>query len=43
MDRYQITLGPGASLWDLGFNRLPLVAIEQGDQKVVELIEQSFQ
>src|SRR3712207_1485187 len=42
VDRYQITLGPGASLWDLGFNRLPLVAIEQGDQKVVELIEQSF-
>jgi hypothetical protein len=42
VDRYQITLGPGASLWDVGFNRLPLVAIEQGDQKVVELIEQSF-
>lgn len=42
VDRYQITLGPGASLWELGFNRLPLVAIEQGDQKVVELIEQSF-
>ena len=42
VDRYQITLGPGASLWDLGFNRLPMVAIEQGDQKVVELIEQSF-
>jgi hypothetical protein len=42
VDRYQITIGPGASLWDLGFNRLPLVAIEQGDQKVVELIEQSF-
>ena len=42
VDRYQVTLGPGASLWDLGFNRLPLVAIEQGDQKVVELIEQSF-
>ncbi len=42
VDRYQITLGPGASLWDLGFNRLPLVAIEQGDQKVVELVEQAF-
>jgi hypothetical protein len=42
VDRYQITLGEGASLWDLGFNRLPMVAIEQGDQKVVELIEQSF-
>lgn len=42
VDRYQITLGPGASLWDLGFNRLPMVAIEQGDQKVVELIEQAF-
>lgn len=42
VDRYQVTLGPGASLWELGFNRLPLVAIEQGDQKVVDLIEQSF-
>src|SRR5215210_6959651 len=42
VDRYQITLGSGASLWDLGFNRLPLVAIEQGDQKVVEIVEQSF-
>jgi hypothetical protein len=42
VDRYQVTLGPGASLWELGFNRLPLVAIEQGDNKVVELIEQSF-
>jgi hypothetical protein len=42
VDRYQVTLGPGASLWELGFNRLPLLAIEQGDQKVVELIEQSF-
>lgn len=42
VDRYQITLGPGASLWELGFNRLPMLAIEQGDQKVVELIEQSF-
>lgn len=42
VDRYQVTLGPGASLWDLGFNRLPMVAIEDGDQKVVDLIEQSF-
>jgi hypothetical protein len=42
VDRYQVILGPGASLWELGFNRLPLVAIEQGEQKVVELIEQSF-
>ncbi len=42
VDRYQITLGPGASLWELGFNRLPLVAIEQGDAKVVEIVEQSF-
>jgi hypothetical protein len=42
VDRYQITLGPGASLWELGFNRLPLVAIEQGDSKVVETVEQAF-
>ena len=30
VDRYQVTLGPGASLWELGFNRLPMIAIEQG-------------
>lgn len=42
VDRYQITLGPGASLWEVGFNRLPLIAIEQGDSKVVEIVEQSF-
>jgi hypothetical protein len=42
VDRYQITLGPGASLWEVGFNRLPLISIEQGDSKVVEIVEQSF-
>src|ERR1051326_6540105 len=42
VDRHQVTLAAGASLWDLGFNRLPMVAIEQGDQKVVEIVEQSF-
>ena len=42
VDRYQVILGPGASLWEVGFNRLPLVAIEQGESKVRELIEQGF-
>lgn len=42
VDRYQITIGPGGSLWDIGFNRLPLVALEQGEQRVVELVEQGF-
>jgi hypothetical protein len=42
VDRYQITLGPGASLSDLGTSHLPLVALEQGYEKVVELIDQSF-
>ena len=42
VDRYQITIGPGGSLWDIGFNRLPLVALEQGEQRVVELVEQAF-
>ena len=42
VDRFQITIGPGGSLWDIGFNRLPLVALEQGEQRVVELVEQAF-
>ena len=42
VDRYQITIGPGGSLWDVGFNRLPLVALEQGEQRIVELVEQAF-
>src|SRR5215212_1298685 len=42
VDRYQVILGPGASLWEVGFDRLPLVAIEQGESKVRELIEQGF-
>ena len=42
VDRYQITIGPGGSLWEIGFNRLPLIALEQGEQRVVELVEQAF-
>ncbi|MCC6174700.1 MAG: hypothetical protein IT305_05295 [Chloroflexi bacterium] len=42
VDRYQVTIGPGASLWELGFNRLPLIAIEQGEPRVVEVIERSW-
>ena len=42
VDRYQITIGPGGSLWDIGFNRVPLIALEQGEQRVVELVEQAF-
>ena len=42
VDRYQITIGSGGSLWDIGFNRLPLIALEQGEQRVVELVEQAF-
>src|SRR5918998_3667842 len=42
VDRYQVTIGPGGSLWDIGFNRLPLIALEQGEQRVVELVEQAF-
>jgi len=42
VDRYGITLGSGGSLWDIGFNRLPLIALDQGEQRVVELVEQAF-
>ena len=42
VDRYQITLGQGAALWDLAVNRLPLIVLEQGGQKALDLIEQGF-
>ncbi|MDP8922852.1 MAG: hypothetical protein M3O34_08250 [Chloroflexota bacterium] len=42
VDRYQVTIKSGGSLWDIGFNRLPVVALDQGEQHVVELVEQAF-
>ena len=42
VDRYQITIGPGGSLWDVGFNRLPMVALEQGEQRVLEQVEGAY-
>jgi len=42
VDRFQVTLGPGASLWEIGFNTLPLLDVEQGDAKVVETVEGAY-
>ena len=39
VDRFQVTIGPGGSFWEVGINHLPLVALEEGDLKAVELIE----
>lgn len=42
VDRYRVELRDGASFWEIGVNRLPLIALEQGDLKAVELIEQAW-
>lgn len=42
VDRYQVVIQPGASLWELGANHLPFIALEHGELKAVELIEQAW-
>lgn len=42
VDRYRIDIRAGASFWEIGVNRLPLIALEQGDLKAVEPIEQAW-
>lgn len=42
LDRFQVVVGRGASLWEIGVNHLPLTALEQGDAKAVEAIEQAW-
>ena len=39
VERYQITIGPGGSFWLLASNHLPLIALDQGDAKALEVIE----
>lgn len=43
VDRYQVTLGAGATLWDLATTTLPLVALDQSDQQAYQLVLESFQ
>ena len=42
VDRYRLTVGSGASFWEVGVNHLPLSALEEGDLKAVELVEQAW-
>jgi hypothetical protein len=42
VDRYQVVIGPGGSFWEVGVNHLPMTALEQGDAKAVERIEQAW-
>jgi hypothetical protein len=42
IDRYQIVVGRGSSLWEIAVNHLPLTALEQGDAKAVEMVEQAW-
>jgi hypothetical protein len=43
VDKYQITLRPGAALWDVATTYLPLISLEQGDEKAYQLVLQSYQ
>ena len=42
VDRYQLSIGAGGSFWEVGVNHLPLVALEEGDLKAVEQVEQAW-
>src|SRR3954470_23356481 len=42
-DRYQVTLGQGAALWDVAAEHLPLVTLDQDDKAAYQLVLQSFQ
>jgi hypothetical protein len=43
VDRYQVTLRLGAALWDVATTYLPVVSIEQGDEKAYQIVLESFQ
>lgn len=42
LDRYQFTIRPGARLWDLAINHLPVIGFDESDQKAFELVEQAY-
>lgn len=43
LDRYQITLGPGATLWAIASTLLPLTRFDAGDAEAYRLVVESFQ
>ncbi len=43
VDRYRVTIGPGATLWDIAQTYLPLIALDQGDQQAYQLVLAGFQ
>src|SRR5439155_16370653 len=43
VDLYQVTLRPGAALWDVATTYLPLVALDQGDAKAYQLVLDGYQ
>jgi hypothetical protein len=43
VDRYQITLLRGSTLWEVANNFLPLTALDQGDARAFEIVAESFQ
>jgi hypothetical protein len=43
VDRYRVTFGSGATLWDVAQDALPLVALDQGDKQAYQMALQSFQ
>jgi hypothetical protein len=43
VDRYQVILRAGATLWDIASARLPLTGLDQGEAQAYEMALQSFQ
>lgn len=42
IDRYQVTVPIGGTFWDLASHSFPLLALEEGDARVIELVEKSW-
>ena len=42
VDRYALRVRPRASLWDIATEALPLLALEEGNARALELVESSF-
>ncbi len=42
VDRYRVTIASGASFYEVAVNHLPLLALEEGDAKAIEVIEQAW-
>lgn len=42
VDRYQVTIRAGGGFYEVGVNRLPLIALEEGDGRAAELVEEGW-